>query len=103
MRSTRSVHLAPRWDLAGLSSGPREEVDLAIISTINREPMGYIQELEAELTQRLARLEEHERRALIRFVKEKLLESFKNGLLAAKMADASNEAKRESRRFGRGN
>ena len=63
--------------------------------------MGYIQEIEEELQTRLANLEEREQKEVIRFVKEKILESYKNGIAYAKPADAGKEATRTAREFSR--
>ncbi|MGE0682956.1 MAG: hypothetical protein AB7P69_18885, partial [Candidatus Binatia bacterium] len=64
-------------------------------------PMGYIQELEAELTAMLADLGEAEQRQVVRYVKEKILESYKNGIMSAKLVDANKEASKQSRRLSR--
>ena len=64
--------------------------------------MGYIQDLDIELQKRLADLEEDRQKELIRFVKEKILESYRNGIMSAKMVKADKEAGRKTRKFSRG-
>ena len=64
--------------------------------------MGYLQEFESELAARLADLGESEQKEVIRFVKEKVLESYKNGLKAPKRTGAGNKAGQESSRVVRG-
>jgi len=64
--------------------------------------MGYIQEIEEELKTRLADLGEREQKEVIRFVKEKILESYRNGIMSAKLTAADKEATKQSRRFARG-
>ena len=61
--------------------------------------MGYIQELEQELQTRLADLGEREQKEVIRFVKEKILESYRNGILSAELTAADKEAERATRRL----
>lgn len=63
--------------------------------------MGYILDLEKELESRLADLKEDRRKELIRFVKRSVVESFKNGIMAAKMVKADKESKRKAREFTR--
>ena len=64
--------------------------------------MGYLQAFEQELKARLANLEEREQKDVIRFVKEKILESYKNGIMSVKLTAADKEATKQSRRFARG-
>lgn len=64
--------------------------------------MGYIQELEQELTARLTGMDERAQQETIRWVKEKILESYKNGLMIAKVVKANKEAEQKTRRFSRG-
>lgn len=64
--------------------------------------MGYLQEFEQELKARLANLEEREQKDVIRFVKEKILESYRNGIMSAKLTAADKEATKQTHRFARG-
>jgi HSP20 family molecular chaperone IbpA len=64
--------------------------------------MGYIQDLEIELQNRLADLEEDRQKELIRFVKEKIVESYRNGIMSVKMVKAGKEAERKTRKFSKG-
>ena len=64
--------------------------------------MGYIIDLEKELEERLSDLDEEKRNSLIKFVKQAVVESYKNGIMLAKMAKAGKEAERKTRQFSRG-
>lgn len=64
--------------------------------------MGYIQDLEKDLKDKLSDLEEERQREIIRYVKLVALDSFRNGLMMSKMAKASKEVRRETREFKRG-
>jgi uncharacterized membrane-anchored protein len=64
--------------------------------------MGYIQNIEQELKGRLYRLSEDQQKAVIRFVKERILESYRNGIMSAKMVKAGKEAESKTRQFSRG-
>lgn len=61
--------------------------------------MGYILDLERALKELLADLEEGKKREVIQFVKERVLESYRNGITAAKMVDADKEADRKARKL----
>ncbi len=63
--------------------------------------MGYIIDLEKELEKRLSDLEEERKNNLIKFVKQVVLESYKNGIMSAKMVKAGKEADRKTRQFSR--
>ncbi len=60
--------------------------------------MGYIQdlELEQELNEILSDLPEERQEKIIRFIKEKILESYKNGIMSAKLVKAEKEAERKA-------
>ena len=60
--------------------------------------MGYITDLEQELTTLLHHGDEQ---ALIKLVKEKVLESYKNGILSAKLVKADKDASRKVKSFAR--
>lgn len=60
--------------------------------------MGYMQDFERELKELL---QKGDAPAVIKFVKEKVLESYKNGILTAKMAEAGKEAERKGKKFAR--
>lgn len=64
--------------------------------------MGYIIDLEKELEERLSGLDEEKKSSLVKFVKRAVLESFKNGIMLAKMGKARKEANKETRQFSRG-
>lgn len=64
--------------------------------------MGYIQELETKLKEMLSALDEKKQKEVIKYVKEKALESYRNGIISTRLVDADKEAKEKSRRFGRG-
>jgi len=61
--------------------------------------MGYIQDLEQELNEMLSDLPEERQKKIIRFIKEKVLESYKNGIVSAKLAKAGKEAERKARKY----
>ena len=56
--------------------------------------MGYINEIGERLAPMLSELAEEDRRAIIRFVKDELLRSYKNGLRDAKDFDDEQDNKR---------
>ena len=56
--------------------------------------MGYITELGERLEAMLSELPEEDRRAAIRFIKDELLTSYKNGLRDAKDFDDEKDGKR---------
>ena len=56
--------------------------------------MGYINEFGERLAPMLSELSEENRRAIIRFVKDELLRSYKNGLRDAKDFDDEKDDKR---------
>ena len=59
-------------------------------------------DLEKELEEKLSDLDEEKRNSLIKFVKQAVVQSYKNGIMLAKMAKAGKEANRETRQFSRG-
>ena len=61
--------------------------------------MGYIQDFERELT---TLLENGDEQAIVKFVKEKVIESYKNGIMSAKMVGADKDAGRKAKRFAAG-
>ena len=63
--------------------------------------MGYIIDLEKELEQRLSGLDEKKRNSLIKFVKQAVVESYKNGIMLARMSKARKEANNKGRQFSR--
>jgi hypothetical protein len=67
---------------------------LSINLTYN--PMGYIQDLESELAEMLSELDEEERGKVIKYVKDKVWQSYKNG-----KAEAGGDGKKNSKRFER--
>lgn len=64
--------------------------------------MGYIQNLEKDLKDKLSDLEEERQEEIIKYVKLVALESFRNGIMMSKMAKANKEARRETKEFKRG-
>lgn len=64
--------------------------------------MGYIQDLDKELQKRFADLDEERQKELIKFIKEKIIESFRNGIMSGKMVKAGKQAERKTREFSRG-
>ena len=64
--------------------------------------MGYIHDFEERLDKLLAGVDEATRAAVVKLAKETVLESFKNGITAAKMTDANKEAEGRARRFAKG-
>ena len=63
--------------------------------------MGYIIDLEKELEQRLSGLDEKKRNSLIKFVKQAVVESYKNGIMLARMSKARKEANNKGRQVSR--
>ncbi len=61
--------------------------------------MGYIQDLEQELNEMLSDLPEERQKKIIRFIKEKVLESYKNGIISAKLVQAERDAERKARKY----
>lgn len=58
--------------------------------------MGYIQDLEQELNEMLSDLPEERQEKIIRFIKEKILESYKNEIMSAKLVKAEKKAGRKA-------
>ena len=66
--------------------------------------MGYMQAFEQQLRERIAALESagpDQVDAFVKWVKEQLLASYKNGILTAKVTKADTEAERQTRKFAR--
>ena len=65
--------------------------------------MGYMQDVEQELRQRLADFQDTviPMDAVVTFVKEKLLESYRNGIAAGKTGATDSRPRRETRRADR--
>jgi hypothetical protein len=61
--------------------------------------MGYIIDLEKELEERLSGLDEKKKNSLIKFVKQAVVESFKNGIMLAKMGKALKDANKKVGQF----
>ena len=61
--------------------------------------LGYILDLEKELEQRLSDLEEEKKKELINFVKRSVLESYKNGIMAAKIVKAGKETEKKAKKY----
>ena len=61
--------------------------------------MGYIQDLERELTELL---QDGDEQAVVKFVKEHIVESYKNGITAANLVKADKDAGRKAKSFARG-
>ena len=55
--------------------------------------MGYLQEIEAELHEKLKDLPEAKQKQLNRYIKEKILESYKNGLQTTQVLNAYKQGK----------
>lgn len=65
--------------------------------------MGYLQELQQELRALLGDdMDEEQQQKIARFVGEKILESYKNGIATGQPTGADKEAKRQTSRFARG-
>ena len=60
--------------------------------------MGYIQDFERELMELLQRGDEQ---AVVKFVKEKVIESYWNGTKATKTIDGRSGTSRNTKRFAR--
>ncbi len=69
------------------------------IPNIPNNPMGYIHDLEGELS---ALLQLGDAQAVIKYVKEHIVESYKNGIMAAKLVKADKDTTRQTKRFARG-
>jgi hypothetical protein len=63
--------------------------------------MGYLTELQQELRALLGEMEEAQQKKIARFVGAKILESYRNGLLAAKLVKVAKEAEHVARRVNR--
>jgi hypothetical protein len=61
--------------------------------------MGYIIDLEKELEERLSGLDEKKKNSLIKFVKQAVVESFKNGIMLARMGKALKDANKKVGQF----
>jgi len=61
--------------------------------------MGYITDLEQELTELLQKGDEQQ---VVKFVKEHIVESYKNGIMAAKLVKADKDTAHATKRFARG-
>ena len=61
--------------------------------------MGYIQDLEQELNEMLSDLPEERQKKIILYVKKTVLESYKNGILSARLVQAGKEAERKARKY----
>ena len=64
--------------------------------------MGYIIDIEKELHELLENMRPEDRPPVITFVKEKVLESYKNGIMSAKLVKADKDADRKAKSFVRG-
>lgn len=64
--------------------------------------MGYLQELQQELQKLLGDMDEAQQKKIARFVGEKILESYKNGIATGQLAGAGKEIERKARTFRRG-
>ena len=69
------------------------------IPNIPNNPMGYIHDLERDL---IELLQEGDEQAVIKFVKEHIVESYKNGIMAAKLVKADKDTTRATKQFARG-
>lgn len=58
--------------------------------------MGYIQDLERELREKLEDMNDPENHEVIKFFKEKILESYKNGIEAGKKGKVFQKPKNKS-------
>jgi len=65
--------------------------------------MGYLQDLQKELRALLGDLDEAQQKKIARFVGEKILESYKNGLATGRQTNADQETARKTRKFARRN
>ena len=70
---------------------------VGISTTKTYRTMGYIQAFEHEFRELLQQGDEQ---AIVRFAKEKLLESYRNGITAAKPVE--KEAEQKTKRFAKG-
>ena len=61
--------------------------------------MGYIQDLEQELNEILPDLPEERQKKIILYVKKTVLESYKNGILSARLVQAGKEAERKAKKY----
>ncbi len=59
--------------------------------------MGYIQDLEKELRDRVAEMDEEE---LIKFFKEKVLESYQNGAQSGRPVKGKGTSQSQAKRYG---
>jgi len=99
-RSTRSIHLDRTGTPLGfLFSGEINKGRTHQGGKKETKNMGYILDLEKELENRLTDLEEKRKQELIKFVKRAVLESYKNGIMAAKMVKAGKEAEKKTKWF----
>ena len=72
------------------------------ITNPNLTPMGYIQDLEAELNNMLSALDEAKRTSVIKYVKEKVWQSYKNGKAEAdKNGGNAPKSKQATKKYGR--
>ena len=63
--------------------------------------MGYLQELKAELRQMLGELDDAKQDEIARFVGQKILESYRNGIESVKILEAGKKAQARSERVRR--
>ena len=61
--------------------------------------MGYIIDLEKELEKRLSGLDEEKKNSLVKFVKQAVVESFKNGIMLAKTGKALKDSNKKVGQF----
>lgn len=61
--------------------------------------MGYIIDLEKELEKRLSGLDEKKKNSLVKFVKQAVVESFKNGIMLARTGKALKDANKKVGQF----
>ena len=64
--------------------------------------MGYIHDFEQKLKTLLAEVDEETQKTVITLAKETALESFRNGITAAKAGGVRKEAERHTRALARG-